>query len=153
MVLSSKTLLVALALLVLQAAAQEVTDSPATTADTTTTTTTTTDDSTTVFAAGEGTPTSEDDGSKNRRSLLSSADSVDSKMVKMEKLRSQMFNPGGTSSQSPVQQAAALKEGSRSRMQERLTELFEGTQKAQLARRRAKEAMDRAFVVANPEAK
>ena len=154
MALSSKSLVLvlALALLVVQAAFAQTDGVTEGGAATTESTTTTSGDGDTVVAADDTyssmpSPTSDNEGT-NRRSLLPS-DSVDSKMVKMEKLRSQMFNTGG----SPVQQVAALKEGSRERRQERLTKLFEGTQKAQLARKKAKEAMDRAFVQANPEAK
>jgi hypothetical protein len=113
------------------------------------------------------TPTVKNEATKDAkgRSLLSTSDdasnssaAIDAKMVKMEKLRSQMFNPtpaagadsadknnnrvlrrsSSLSDISPAQQVASLKEGSREQMQKRLTELFESTKSAQLARKRAK---------------
>lgn len=76
-------------------------------------------------------------------------------MVKMEKMRSRMFNPATSESASavrvfrrsaaegkenvpPAQQVALFKEEARDRMQARLTELFEATRKASLARQQAK---------------
>ena len=88
----------------------------------------------------------------------------DIRMLKMEKLRSQMFNPGTSSSlpadattavvrrslksvsdaaagvaPPPHQQIAILREGSRERMQQQLSRLFEDTRRAKLARWRAKQ--------------
>ncbi len=94
-------------------------------------------------------------------------DNNNPRMVKMERMRNKMFNPGsgvetkrvlrrsssasaeGKENVPPAQQIALFKEHARDCMQSRLTELFESTRQAQVARKKAKdlvrERMRKAF--------
>lgn len=72
----------------------------------------------------------------------------ETRMVKIEKRRVAQRPEGARRSQEglpPAQQIALFKEDARARMQGRLTELLDGTRRAQDARKRAKDLLAKAF--------
>ena len=77
------------------------------------------------------------------------AGAPDRRMVKIERRRAaKQQAQGARRSQEglpPVQQIALFKEDARERMQSRLTELLDGTRRAQDARKRARELLGKAF--------
>lgn len=79
---------------------------------------------------------------------ISTGNGDDRRLLKIEKLRNRMFNPAiasaepsssSSTSSSPAVQISLFKEQARQRMGQRLTEIFEETRKAQIARQKAKD--------------